>query len=103
MPRGDGVLNVERLLTLEEIRAHLDQLPGWEQDGNEIMWRYKAPSFSAAISLVNAVAALAEKANHHPDILVQCCNVEFFLSTHSAGGLTSRDFALAARINQLVS
>ena len=102
-PRGGGVLNMEELLTLEEIRAQLDRLPGWEQDGNEIMWRYRAPSFAAAISLVNAVADLAEKANHHPDILVQCCNVELFLSTHSAGGLTSRDFALAAQINRLVS
>ena len=97
------MLNMEELLTLEEIRSLLDRLPGWEQDGNEIMWRHRAPNFAAAISLVNAVAELAEKANHHPDILVQCCNVELFLSTPSAGGLTSRDFDLAAQINQLVN
>jgi 4a-hydroxytetrahydrobiopterin dehydratase len=94
---------VERLLELTEIRSKLTQLPGWEQDGNEIIWRHTAPSFSAAILLVNAIAHLAEKAKHHPDILVQHRNVELSLCTYSAGGLTAKDFSLAAQINQLVS
>jgi 4a-hydroxytetrahydrobiopterin dehydratase len=58
--------------------------------------------FAAAIAFVNQVAELAERANHHPDILVHGWNkVRLTLSTHSEGGLTDADIALAARIDQL--
>jgi 4a-hydroxytetrahydrobiopterin dehydratase len=103
MARIGGEPPVERLLELTEIRAKLTDLPGWEQDGNEIIWRHRAPSFSAAILLVNAIAHLAEKANHHSDILVQRQTVELSLCTYSAGGLTAKDFSLATQINRLVS
>ena len=58
--------------------------------------------FRAAVAFVNALADAAEEANHHPDILVRYNTVDLTLSTHSAGGLTEKDFALAARINELV-
>jgi 4a-hydroxytetrahydrobiopterin dehydratase len=53
------------------------------------------------IRLVNRVAELAEKANHHPDILINYDKVTFTLITHDAGGITQRDFDLAARIDAL--
>jgi|SRR5271165_2921562 len=61
------------------------------------------PDFAAAIAFVDSVAAVAEEANHHPDILVHGWNkVRLTLSTHSAGGLTDADFDLAARIDELL-
>jgi 4a-hydroxytetrahydrobiopterin dehydratase len=62
----------------------------------------KLADFAAAIAFVDLVAAAAETANHHPDILVHGWNrVRLELCTHSEGGLTEADFALAARIDQL--
>jgi 4a-hydroxytetrahydrobiopterin dehydratase len=64
---------------------------------------YSLADFVAAIELVDRVADEAEAANHHPDILVHGWNkVRLTLSTHSAGGLTEADFALAERIDQPV-
>jgi len=63
---------------------------------------FKFDDFGAAIGFVNRVAALAEQANHHPDILLHGYNkVRLELSTHSAAGLTDADFQLAARIDEL--
>ncbi len=70
--------------------------------GDAIAREYKLADFAAAISFVNRVAELAEAANHHPDILVHGWNrVRLELSTHSAGGLTDADFALASQIDGL--
>jgi 4a-hydroxytetrahydrobiopterin dehydratase len=80
------------------------QLAGsaWQRDGRAIAREWTLADFDAAIAFVNRVAALARDANHHPDILVHGWNkVRLELSTHSAGGLTAADFALAARIDAL--
>ena len=94
---------IKKLLTMSEINARLAELPGWQQDGDEILWHYRAPSFAAAMLLVSAVAHLAEQANHHPAIMVEYRDVQLCLSTHSAGGLTDKDFELAAQISRLVA
>ncbi|HEY2767565.1 MAG TPA: 4a-hydroxytetrahydrobiopterin dehydratase [Solirubrobacteraceae bacterium] len=74
----------------------------WERQGQVIVREWKLADFAAAIAFVNRVAELAEDANHHPDILLHGWNkVRLELSTHSAGGLTDADFALAARIDDL--
>ncbi|HWG08704.1 MAG TPA: 4a-hydroxytetrahydrobiopterin dehydratase [Solirubrobacteraceae bacterium] len=81
------------------------QLEGseWRREGNEIVRDYELADFVAAIELVERVAKLAEAANHHPDILVHGWNkVRLTLSTHSQGGLTASDFALAERIDEPV-
>ena len=66
------------------------------------MRELKFADFAAAIAFVNRVAELAERANHHPDILVHGWNrVRLTLSTHSDGGLTDADFELAAGIDRL--
>ena len=89
------------MLAEEQIRQQLADSE-WEREGNAIAREYKLPDFAQAIAFVNRVAALAEEANHHPDILVHGWNkVRLKLSTHSAGGLTDADFALARQIDAL--
>ena len=89
------------LLSDAEIQARLAG-GEWALEGSLIAREWTLKDFSAAIAFVNRVAALAEEANHHPDILVHGWNrVRLTLCTHSAGGLTAADFALAERIDIL--
>ncbi len=75
---------------------------GWAREGSAIVREWTLADFPAAIAFVNRVAELAEAANHHPDILVHGWNgVRLELSTHSQGGLTDADFALAREIDGL--
>jgi 4a-hydroxytetrahydrobiopterin dehydratase len=89
------------LLTQEQVAAELDATPGWSQDGKSIATVVTREDFRDALLFVNAVGYLAEAANHHPDIKVQWNKVTLELSTHSAGGLTANDFALARQISAL--
>jgi len=89
------------LLTDAEIEDGLKGLDGWERKGNEIVRVYKNKSFADSLGFVTKVAILAEKADHHPDILIQYKNVTLTLSTHSKGGLTEKDFNLAREIDAL--
>jgi 4a-hydroxytetrahydrobiopterin dehydratase len=84
-----------------EVKAALGELPGWELVGGDIVKEYKFADFVAAIAFVNQLADRAEAANHHPDIDIRWNKVRLALSTHSEGGLTSNDFALAAEIEGL--
>ncbi len=89
------------LLSEEKIEQHL-QSGAWSREGETIVRERKLEDFAAAIAFVNRVAELAEAANHHPDILLHGWNkVQLTLSTHSAGGLTEADFALARQIDAL--
>jgi 4a-hydroxytetrahydrobiopterin dehydratase len=92
---------VMELLTQEQVAAELDATPGWSQDGKSIVTVVTREDFRDALLFVNAVGYLAEAANHHPDVKVQWNKVTLELSTHSAGGLTANDFALARRISAL--
>jgi len=89
------------LLSDEEIEAQLAGLPHWSRQGDSISCVRTRGSFAKAVMYVGAVAYLAEAANHHPDILIQWDAVTLTLSTHSAGGLTKNDFALARKISEL--
>jgi 4a-hydroxytetrahydrobiopterin dehydratase len=87
----------------QQIEAHLGGVPAWVREGAAIVRDCKLADFAAAIALVDAVAVVAEAANHHPDILVHGWNrLRLTLSTHSAGGLTAADFALAAQLDALL-
>ena len=90
-------------LSDSDVQERLAGVPEWERaDERSIARDLKFDDFAAAIAFVNRVAELAEQANHHPDILVHGWNkVRLELSTHSEGGITEADFALAARIDQL--
>lgn len=79
------------------------KLSGWTRDGITIERTAKLPSFPKAIEAVGEVAELAEAADHHPDIDIRWRTVTFRLSTHSAGGLTEKDFALAAQIDRVLA
>jgi 4a-hydroxytetrahydrobiopterin dehydratase len=90
------------LLSDAEIERQLEGSQ-WRREGDTIVRDYSLADFVAAIELVDRVADEAEAANHHPDILVHGWNkVRLTLSTHSAGGLTDADFALAERIDEPV-
>ncbi|NKY34166.1 4a-hydroxytetrahydrobiopterin dehydratase [Nocardia speluncae] len=89
------------LLTETQITDALDSLPEWSRAGDAINRTVQASSFLAGIELVRRVAEAAEAANHHPDIDIRWRKVTFVLSTHSAGGLTAQDVALAREIDRL--
>jgi 4a-hydroxytetrahydrobiopterin dehydratase len=89
------------LLTEDEIAGRLAGVPGWTREGSSIVTTVTRGDFREAMLLTGAVAYLAEQAGHHPDILIQWNKVTLTLSTHSAGGLTTADFDLAAKINAL--
>jgi 4a-hydroxytetrahydrobiopterin dehydratase len=91
MPRLDDT-------TVEEGLQHL---PDWERRGNEIIKTFVREDFAHAMTFVNEVAAAAEAAGHHPDIDIRWNKVTLALSSHAEGGLTDRDFQLAARIQEL--
>jgi 4a-hydroxytetrahydrobiopterin dehydratase len=89
------------LLAEEDIQKGLNSLKGWNREGNEIAKQFELKDFVRAMGFVNSVALLAEKVNHHPDIDIRWNKVRLVLSTHSAGGLTEKDFNLARQIESL--
>jgi 4a-hydroxytetrahydrobiopterin dehydratase len=87
----------------QQLIVAFSRLGGWILDGDVIEKPVEFADFAAAIAYVNQVAELAEAANHHPDILVTRWRfVVLRLTTHSAGGLSAADFALAEQINALI-
>jgi 4a-hydroxytetrahydrobiopterin dehydratase len=76
--------------------------PNWIEVDGGLERTFELPSFPDAIAFVNRVAELAEQENHHPDITVSYRKVTLRWTTHSAGGITDRDHALAARSDDLV-
>lgn len=89
---------VERL-SEADAASRVTRLTAWQRDGEAIRRRYKFKDFVEAMRFVNRVADLAEAADHHPDILINYNKVTLTLSTHSAGGLTEKDFRLAEQID----
>jgi 4a-hydroxytetrahydrobiopterin dehydratase len=73
----------------------------WAREGNELVKTVTRADFAEAMGFVNEVAGLSEAANHHPDIAISWNTVTLRLSTHSAGGLTTKDLALAEQIDGL--
>ena len=89
------------LLSDQEIQQWLADSE-WQRDGQVITREWALTDFDAAFAFVNRVAKLAQAADHHPDMLLHGWNkVRLQLSTHSAGGLTAADFALAEQIDAL--
>jgi len=84
-----------------EVSARLARLPRWARSGDEIVRTYELPSFRATIGLVDRIADAAEAANHHPDLDIRYSKLRVALTTHDQGGLTDKDFALAAQIDAL--
>ncbi|HEU0129869.1 MAG TPA: 4a-hydroxytetrahydrobiopterin dehydratase [Mycobacteriales bacterium] len=76
-------------------------LDGWAHEDGRLRRTVTAASFPEAIALVNTVAAVAEELDHHPDMDVRYRDVTFACWTHTAGGVTEYDVALARRIDEL--
>ena len=76
--------------------------PNWRIENDHHLARdYAFPDFAAALAFTNRIGALAEEADHHPDIHLAWGRVGVTLWTHTANGLTEKDFALADKIEQL--
>jgi 4a-hydroxytetrahydrobiopterin dehydratase len=89
-------------LNEEEIGTRLEALSGWARKGDEIVKTFKMPSFPSAIAFVTQVGFLAEAAAHHPDIDIRYNKVTLAHTTHDAGGLTAKDFDLAAAADEVM-
>lgn len=87
----------------DRITERLAALPGWERSGDEIVRTFELPSFPEAIGFVTRIADRAEAADHHPDLDIRYRKVRVALSTHDAGGITDKDFDLAAEIEAAVA
>jgi len=86
----------------QEIRDRLDELQGWREEDNVIAQCFTFADFRTALGFVMRVGECAEQADHHPDIRMHDWNkVTVSLTTHSEGGLTEKDFQLAAEITRL--
>jgi 4a-hydroxytetrahydrobiopterin dehydratase len=83
-----------------QIGDELKSLPGWEYQENSLRKLFRFKEFMDGIRFVDAVAGMAEAADHHPDIHVNYTRVTFVCSTHSEGGVTEKDVRLATQIEQ---
>jgi 4a-hydroxytetrahydrobiopterin dehydratase len=87
-------------LSEAELRSSLANLKGWEFGDDRIKTRRKFANFAEALEFVNKVGALAEAADHHPDITFGWGYAEIDLTTHDRGGVTDVDIALAEKIDR---
>ena len=89
------------MLNEQDIATHLAALDNWSREGNTIVKLYKFANYHETLAFVNALAWIAHRSDHHPDLEVGYNRCRVAYSTHSAGGLTDKDFTNAARIDAL--
>jgi 4a-hydroxytetrahydrobiopterin dehydratase len=87
-------------LTPKEVDVRLTTLPDWKIENGELVRIFQFKDFLASLAFVNRVGDLAEHAGHHPDIDIRYNKVRLALITHDAGGLTAKDFDLAAQADK---
>jgi 4a-hydroxytetrahydrobiopterin dehydratase len=90
------------VLSPTEIASQLSSVPMWRVEAGELTRTFQFDGFRAAMKFVNQLAELAEEAGHHPDIDIRYSRVRLSLVSHDAGGLTAKDFGLAAAADKLV-
>jgi 4a-hydroxytetrahydrobiopterin dehydratase len=88
-------------LSAAEIETALTDLKGWKTEGVNLKKRFEFANFAEALDFVNRVGAIAERRDHHPDILFGWGYAEFSVTTHDTGGLTENDFNLAKEIDEI--
>ncbi len=88
-------------MTGDEIDVALRALQRWELRDDSLARTFVFADFLEAMSFVTAAAGLAEEAGHHPDIDIRYNRVTLTLTTHDAGGITQKDFALAAQLDRI--
>jgi 4a-hydroxytetrahydrobiopterin dehydratase len=84
-----------------QVAERLAALSGWTLESGMLTRTFTLKDFTAALTFVGAIGHLAEAAGHHPDITINYNRVKLALTTHDSGGITEKDFALAAQINAL--
>ena len=89
------------ILTETKLAAALNELDGWTIEDKQLKRHFSFKNFAEALDFVNRVGALAEAADHHPDITFGWGHAEIALTTHDRGGITDVDVALASRIEEL--
>jgi len=103
MAETDMAESAEKALSEEEVKRRLAvELPHWYYEEGWIRRKYKTGSWKGTLMVVNTVGHLAEAAWHHPDLTVSYAFVIVKLATHSAKGITDKDFALARKIEDVV-
>ena len=90
------------LLGEAEISSGLVNVPAWIREGNAISRTVQFDAFADGIDFISRLAPVADEADHHPDIDIRYRNVKFLLTSHDSGGITSRDFAMAEKIDGLL-
>ena len=95
----------EHRLTEARVRELLPQVPGWElvEDGHALSRTFRFPDYWRTIAFVNALAWMANRENHHPDLSVHYDRCVVRYSTHDVGGLSENDFICAARTDELAA
>lgn len=88
-------------LSDEEIQNALPNLNGWKVENKNLSKRFAFNNFAESLSFVNRVGAIAEKLDHHPDIMFGWGYAGISVTTHDIGGLTHNDFDLAREIENL--
>jgi 4a-hydroxytetrahydrobiopterin dehydratase len=88
-------------LSHADVFSRLASIKGWQHQNGEIVRTFEFHDFRASLAFVNKVGDLAEAVGHHPDIDIRYNKVRLALVTHDAGGITSKDFDLAAQINSI--
>jgi len=91
----------DRTYSAAEAKEHLARLPGWSIADGWLTRRFATDGWGTTLMLVNAIGFAAEAADHHPDLAVAWSSVTVKLSTHSAKGITDKDFELARRIDEV--
>jgi 4a-hydroxytetrahydrobiopterin dehydratase len=86
-------------LSDDEINERLGEVSGWERDGDAIRKEFGNEDFQGSVDFVNRLTPAAQEMNHHPDLEISWATVTVRLTSHSEGGLTENDFALAASID----
>jgi len=95
--------DTQRTYSDEEVTARLQQeLPHWYLEDGWIRRKYKTSGWKGTLMVVNTVGHLAEAAWHHPDLTVSYAVVIVKLTTHSARGITDKDFELAQKIEEVI-
>ena len=92
----------DRPLGVSLVKGYLSGLSGWKRSGKEIMKLFRFGDFHETIDFVNALAYIANREDHHPDLEVgyKTCKVHY--SSHELGGLSENDFICAAKIDALI-
>ena len=92
----------EKTYSEEEIRAKLAEIPGWYYEDGWIRRQYKTDGWATTMMLVNTIGYVCEAAYHHPDLNVTWAKVWVKFMTHSAGGITDKDFYMARQVERAV-